>query len=80
MCRIHNASKNEKMITYDEMNGKKLKLKQIRKNRSETQWNKNEIHNSKNENLWNLHKSEHTPLNNLSMESLYSVLYNMHVR
>lgn len=28
--------KNEKIITYDEMNGKKLKLKQIRKNRSET--------------------------------------------
>jgi len=28
--------KMKKIITYDEMNGKKLKLKQIRKNRSET--------------------------------------------
>ena len=30
------VSKNEKIITYDEINGKKLKFKQIGKNRSET--------------------------------------------
>ena len=29
-------SKNEKIITYDEINGKKLKLKQIGKNRNKT--------------------------------------------
>lgn len=28
--------KMKKIITYDEINGKKLKFKQIRKNRSET--------------------------------------------
>ena len=28
---IYNVSKNEKIITYNEMNGKKLKFKQIRK-------------------------------------------------
>ena len=80
MCRIYNVSKNEKTITYDEMNREKMKFKQMRKNGSETKCNKNEINDSKNENLWNLHKSEHTPLNNLSMESLYVVLYNKHVR
>ena len=30
------VSKNEKIITYNEINGKKLKFKQIRKNRNET--------------------------------------------
>ena len=32
----YGADKNEKIITYDEINRKKLKFKQIRKNRSET--------------------------------------------
>lgn len=68
------------MIAYNEKRRMEMHFQTIKKTGNETKCNKNEINDSENENLWNLHKSEHTPLNNLPMESLYSVLYNKHVR